>query len=160
MASPAGPSPAQSAPPQTHTPYPDVLNPVDEPHAPKAPPAPPMTTRNPQEQQQNQQQRQQYALEALPGSQYTSIPSHSQSFQLGPPTAPFHLSPNYVDDVLETDLSAYDNLFLTSSGFEQVVFPGWFVTSFDEHDLFSGTEFQQVNLGVQQEVPGLGQQRT
>ncbi len=33
----------------------------------------------------------------------------------------------------ELPLDAYDDLFLASSGFDQTAFPGWIITSFDEH---------------------------
>ncbi|KAF3045477.1 hypothetical protein E8E12_006913 [Didymella heteroderae] len=132
MTSSSGPSPHPSAQSQAYTPYPNVLNPVDDPHAPMASFAPP-STRNTQ--QTTRQQRQ----------QYPSISSQGQGSQFASPTPSYQLSPSHIDKVIKTDLSAFDNLFLTSSGFEQVVFPGWFVTSFDEHDLFSGLESPQMN---------------
>lgn len=145
MTSPTSPtpSPAPSAPPQTYTPYPNVLNPVDDTHTPMAPFAPPMTRSSHQTAQQQRQP-------------CPSLPSTSQSFQFDSYTAPPSLPPSQVDSALEIDLGAYHNLFLASSGFEQVVFPGWFVTSFDEHNLFSGTKLQEEHPNSQQEILGQG----
>lgn len=125
MASPTGPSPASSTLTPTYTPYPNVLNPVDGPHTPMGPFAPPMVRSI---QQTNRQHHQQ-----LP-----SLPPLSQAFQFEPTTKPFHLQSNPNGPATDADLGGLDDMFLTSSGFEQVIFPGCFVTSFDDHNLFSG----------------------
>ncbi|KAF2632593.1 hypothetical protein BU25DRAFT_382166 [Macroventuria anomochaeta] len=105
MTSPANPIPAPSAPAQIHTPYPDAPNSVDEPHTSRPSPAAP----------------QQHMYEAPSRSRYSSASSQYQNPHLTPTTETFHLPPSHVDYDPESNLSAYDDMFFASSGFEQVV---------------------------------------
>lgn len=124
MTTPAERSPTVPTLAQTHTPYPNVLNPVDEPPTSKkrpsaSAPAPTLQYRK-------------YALEAS-RSQHPSDPSPYQR-RSSQPSESLHLPPIYTNDNL---VSKMDATFPASTGLEQVTFPGWIVTSFDECNLFS-----------------------
>ncbi|KAF1933945.1 uncharacterized protein M421DRAFT_414993 [Didymella exigua CBS 183.55] len=152
--SPAKPSLAPSVPASTYTPYPDVLNPIEEPQTVIVPLAAPVTTQN-----LKQQEKQQHAHEALSHSQFRSAPSQGLSHQISQNTEPIRLPPRFAEHDLDSEFSAYDNLFKVSSGYEQVTFPGCVVTSFDEHDLFSGTGFRNVKSWAQENSLGQGDKK-
>lgn len=144
ITSPTKPSPAPSAPASTHTPYPDVLNPVEKSQAAHVSFAAPMTKqplRQQQEQQQQRQERQQSMYGTLSDAQHRPVSSQKSSSQTNQNTEPFQLLPSFIEHDLKFDLSTYQSVFNTSSGYEQAIFPGYFVTSFDEHNLFAKAEF-------------------
>ena len=147
MTSPSEPSPVSSAPASTHTPYPDVLNPVEDSQATNVSFAAPMT-----KQPLQQQERQQYVYGMLSDASHRPASSQNLYPQTVHNTESSHPPPSFTEHDLDSDLSAYNNLFSTSSGYEQAILPGWFVTSFDEHNLLTGIEFQDVNFGVQERV--------
>ena len=156
---PTDPSPAPSVPAQTHTPYPDVLNPIEELDSGRPSPAAPATTRHSEKQQQQRQNKhpyqQQYTHAVPPRSQQFSEPSPYQTSHLNLSTDTFHLPPAYDDHTPEADLNVYNELFTATSGMESVAFPGWFVTNFDEHNLlsefgFDGGSFEAHEEGVEQ----------
>lgn len=147
MTLPAEPSRAPSVPASTHTPYPDVLNPVDDSQAANVSFAPPMA-----KQPLQQQEGPQYANGILSSAQHRPASVQNHSFHATQNTEQFHLPPSFTEHGLDSELSAYNSLLNTSSGYEQAIFPGWFVTSFDEHVLFAGPEFRDINYGLQERV--------
>lgn len=147
-AEPTQPSPAPFLRPFTHTPYPDVLNPIEVPEGVNAPPVAPIIT------QTLQEGKQQYTHEVPSRLQFHSVISHDKDSQIGQNTEPYYRSPNLVENDGIPDLGASNDLFVAFSGYEQVTFPGWFITSFDQHDLFSMTDLVDVNFGVQKNDVG------
>lgn len=162
ISTPVDTSPVPSVPAQTHTPYPDVLNPVDEPPISKPSPPVPITARTlPKQQQQHlqplqPQQQHQYTQDPPSTPQYLSEMSQYNASHLRLSDKTFHRPPIHDTRDPEQDLSAYNSLFLASSESEGVVFPGWFVTSFDEHNLLSGFGFDGENVLMHEPSVGHG----
>lgn len=107
---------------QNATPYPNVLNPIDEPPASKK-----RTVALDLQQRET-------AHEASMRSQHLPASSQQQSAHIRYPPEKLRLS-IYTDD--DADMN-FDAAIMASSGLEQVTFPGWNVTSFDEHNLWAG----------------------
>jgi hypothetical protein len=147
MTSPTEPSPTPSASASTHTLYPDVLNPMEDSQTTNVSFAAPMT-----KQVLQKIDRQRYVYGALSDAQNRPASSQNQSPRTTQNTESVHLPPSFTEHDLDFDLSAYNDLFNTSSGYKQAIFPGWFVTSFDEHDLFAGPQFRHANFEVQERV--------
>ncbi|KAJ8110533.1 hypothetical protein OPT61_g6653 [Boeremia exigua] len=128
-----GPSPASSTPAQTHTPYPNVLNPVDEPHNGK--------TSTPARDLQHHSR-----FQDVPRTQYPESTTHQKLKSTQPKS--FYQPPNLADHDSNLHLDAYDDRFSASSGLDQTIFPGWIVTSFDEHKWWTGFGSGTTSFGV------------
>lgn len=147
---PAEPVSTRPAPAKTYTPYPNVLNPVEEPITSKPPCANLVVTQPMQQQQKAQPQN---IHEAPSGSRYFSEPLQHNPFHSSPSTKQSYQPASHDDHDPEPDFSAYDDLF-SSSGFEGIFFPGWFVTSFDEYDVLAAIGFKGGNAGAHRESAG------
>lgn len=140
MTSPTELNPAASVPPLTYTPYPNVLNPIDEPPSGKKRssesfPAP--TTL----------QQRTYAYEAPPPSQYPSASPQSPGAHYNHASKPFYLPP--MQTAADEPGVSGDSPFLASSGLDQTIFPGTVVTSFDERNLWAGPIFEGASFPAQ-----------
>lgn len=143
-----GPSPASSAPAQTHTPYPNVLNPVDEPPKNKASPAASASAHDVR-QHSKQQPPQRNAFEEVSRPPYLPEPTQYQDPQFAGPAESVHQQAAFANHASDLPLDAYDDLFSASFGYAQAIFPGWIVTSFDEHKWWTGLGPESMSFGVQ-----------
>lgn len=136
------PSPAVSTPAQKHTPYPNVLNPVEAPSASQASSAASSTTHD------SQQQPRIYIHETPHRAPILTEPSQSHRPHLKTPFESFRHPSIHADCGSEITLDDYADLHIPSSGLEQTVFPGWIVTSFDEPNLWIELGLRNTSLGV------------
>ena len=121
MTSPTELSPAASVPPLTYTPYPNVLNPIDEPPSRK--------------------KRSSESFQALP-----TLQQRSYAYEAPPQFPGAHF--NHPSTVDEPGVSV-DGPFLASSGLDQTIFPGMVVTSFDERNLWAGPGLEGASFPAQ-----------
>lgn len=67
---------------------------------------------------------------------------------------------SYDDHDPEMDFDAFNKYLLATSGPNDLLFPGWFVTSFDEEDLLPGFGFGGKNPGAHGEGSGQGRHKS
>ncbi|KAF3000779.1 hypothetical protein E8E13_005255 [Curvularia kusanoi] len=136
MASPTERNSATSIPSLTHTPYPNVLNPVDEPLTSKKQfsgsiTAPPIL------------QQRGHTSEIPSRSQYLPVPSQSQN------TLPSHSGKGLYLPPIHTNIdlgASVEGPLVASSGLDQTIFPGSVFTSFDERNLWAGPGFEGISF--------------
>ncbi|KAJ4984132.1 C6 transcription factor [Stagonosporopsis vannaccii] len=137
-------SPAASTPAQKHTPYPDVLNPIDESHDSQASSATSKTWRD------LQQQHHDSIHEAPQRSPYLTESSQSHKAHFRNPVESLHRPSVLTEHDSEPPLDVYADIRLSpSSGLEQTVFPGCIVTSFDDPNIWAELGLQSTSVGLQ-----------
>lgn len=131
---------------QTYKPYPDVLNPVENPHTSVPSPVTPVVSHI----------RQQHSQDAPQRPQYSDETPEQHDFHMDVATGPYHLPSSRDAHDLEPDINPFVELLLATSGLDNVMLPGWFVTGFDEQNPLSGFMSEGDRFEAHEEDTGQG----
>lgn len=132
---PEGPRPAHSVPAHTHTPYPNILNPIDDPQTSMLSSEAQNCSHEEQKQQQDaHNSSKKFVYDASQQSQRTQESLQHHVSHLDSPAETSHFESGCGSNS-ETDFYAFSDYLLATFGLESIALPGWYVASFDEQNL-------------------------